>query len=110
VIDGTRRAQVIVNKDCSSAEEAESAGLYVKNSRAEILPQVEAKDFGVSHDENLSVPGETKGSYLRNEEARAQEIKVQSSVLEAKALESDAYGQELQISSLGKSGALEEEP
>jgi len=93
-----------------AAAKAESAGLYVKNSRAEILPQVEAKDFGVSHDENLSVPGETKGSYLRNEEARAQEIKVQSSVLEAKALESDAYGQELQISSLGKSGALEEEP
>jgi len=59
--DAERKADLVVNKDRSSADEAESAGLYVKDSCAEILPQVAAKDFDVSRKENLSVPIDHRG-------------------------------------------------
>jgi len=82
--DAERKADLVVNKDRSSADEAESAGLYVKDSCAEILPQVEVGAIGVSHKENLSVPIDHKGCQTTDEKAGAQVIVNQDFLRETK--------------------------
>jgi len=50
--DERRRAQAVINQDFSSLKPS----VHVESPQAEVVPQVEGKDFGGGHDENLSVP------------------------------------------------------